>query len=309
MNISKKGNIWMFTTITLFLCFLIPLAVSAASLSFIGSSNDPETYNVNTSYNSQNIQILDINIDNSFYYGAFGGGDIEIIDGVALVAGSGISGTVLSTNKIANNGKISLYKVREGDTLSQIAEMFDVSTNTIRWANDFSGPIHPGQELIILPITGLTHVVQNGGTIADIADIYEADIQEIALFNGINADHELSPGDEIIVPNVEPVIEESSNSGSYAAGPSPSGSISSSNYYINPVPGAILTQGNHGYNAVDLGIPKGTPAYAAATGRVIDSRQGGWNGGYGIMVIVSHANSLCSPIKHDCLCWAKCLSW
>ena len=31
---------------------------------------------------------------------------------------------------------MSIYVVRKGDTVAQIAEMFDVSANTILWAND-----------------------------------------------------------------------------------------------------------------------------------------------------------------------------
>jgi len=36
---------------------------------------------------------------------------------------------------------------------------------------------------------------------------------------------------------------------------------------MNPVPGAILTQGLHLGYAVDLGAPKGTPILASASGK------------------------------------------
>ena len=74
---------------------------------------------------------------------------------------------------------------------------------------------------------------------------------------------------------------------------------SSTGYYANPVPGAILTQGLHGYNSVDLGAPLGTPIYAAAEGNVITSKQGGWNGGYGSMIVISHDNGTQTLYSHQ----------
>ena len=62
-------------------------------------------------------------------------------------------------------------------------------------------------------------------------------------------------------------------------------------YYSNPVPGAIITQGIHGWNAVDLGAARGTPIHAAADGTVIVARNNGaWNGGYGNYVVITHDN-------------------
>ena len=58
-----------------------------------------------------------------------------------------------------------------------------------------------------------------------------------------------------------------------------------------PVAGGIITQGLHGWNAVDIGAPKGTPIYAAAAGTVIVAKSNGaWNGGYGNYVVISHPN-------------------
>jgi len=227
---------------------------------------------------------------------AKGGGDISVVEGKALYAENSLSGVAVDINKPENNGQISVYEVRKGDTLTQIADMFGVSVNTIRWANDFSGDIKPGQSLIILPISGVKHIVKNGGTIKDIADIYGADAREIALFNGLPEDAKLKAGDEIIVPHAEIKHEDSedkpkSKAKTYAkAGAAKTSSISTSGYFTNPAPGAILTQGVHGYNGVDLGAPVGTPIYAAAGGSVITSKEGGWNGGYGSMIIISHNN-------------------
>jgi murein DD-endopeptidase MepM/ murein hydrolase activator NlpD len=245
--------------------------------------------------NSQNVAVLAPanHIDPN---PAKGGGDISVVEGKALYAENSLSGVVVDINKPENNGQISVYEVRPGDTLTQIAYMFDVSVNTIRWANDFSGDIKPGQSLIILPISGVKHIVKSGGTIKDIADIYGADVREIALFNGLAEDVKLKAGDEIIVPHAEikqedPKDKPKSKAKNYAKTGAAKTSVSaSSGYFTNPAPGSILTQGLHGYNGVDLGASVGTPIYAAAAGNVITSKEGGWNGGYGSMIIISHNN-------------------
>jgi LysM repeat protein len=276
------------------------ISLSPATTSEAGLSSYSEL-SVNSEYNSQNIDILTAETVIGSKKMAFGGGDINLVDGVALSADNGVTGSSLSGGSSKNAGKISIYEVREGDTLSQIADMFDVSINTIRWANDFDGAIQPGQKLVILPVTGITHTVKNGGTIEDVADLYDADVREIALFNGLDTTVALQPGDEIIVPNVDHVHNNSNTNSSgntsvqYVSAPS---NTISGGYYINPLPGEIITQGIHGYNGIDIGANNGTPIHAAASGKVITSKQGGWNGGYGNMIVLSHPNGTQTLYSH-----------
>src|SRR5690606_28415926 len=101
--------------------------------------------------------------------------------------------------------------------------------------------------------TGVKHKVKNGGTVADLAEMYKADAREIALFNGISVDTRLEAGMEILVPNGELHAEEKKptsgskvakgSTGSKATGSTPK---SSGNGFKNPVPGAVKTQGIHG---------------------------------------------------------------
>jgi len=70
-------------------------------------------------------------------------------------------------------------------------------------------------------------------------------------------------------------------------------------YFSWPVGGGVITQGLHGWNAVDIGAPSGTPVYAAAGGTVIVARSGGgWNGGYGNYVVISHSNGTQTLYAH-----------
>ncbi len=329
MNIKRilnKAGLIVFVFIMILT--IVPKIADSGVLSLFSNSNFKNSTNVVDFYaNSHEFlsaqlitgSLEEVNSQNMFVLRAAnhidpnpakGGGDINIVDNMALRSESGISGTTLDIEKATNNGRISLYEVREGDTLSEIAEMFGVSVNTIRWANDFSGPIRPGQSLVILPVSGLTHTVKNGGTIADVAEIYDADVREIALFNGLDEKVALKPGDKIIVPNVDARRDQQvqSSAATRSSSPSPvartspspvSSQSSSSGYYINPVPGGIITQALHGYNAIDIAANYGTPILAAASGKVITSREGGWNGGYGNYVVISHDNGTQTLYSHN----------
>ena len=60
------------------------------------------------------------------------------------------------------------------------AQLYEVSADTIRWANDLSknAPLKQGQILTILPVTGIIHTVMKGDTIASIASKYKGDVTE-----------------------------------------------------------------------------------------------------------------------------------
>lgn len=230
---------------------------------------------------------------------AKGGGDILVEDG-ALVPSGDISGKDQKVNTKTQNGEISLYVVREGDTLSQIAEMYDVSAKTILWANDLGNAnlIKPGKELIILPITGVRHVVKKGDTLKSIAKKYSATdasskdiedtVSDIVAYNQLASAEDISIGDTVIIPDGTIAAPAKGATPSKTSGVAVGGGSAN---YGNPLPGAVKTQGIHGYNGVDLsGVSVGTPVLAAAAGEVIVAKSSGWNGGYGLYVVVKHAN-------------------
>lgn len=221
-----------------------------------------------------------------------GGGDVTIVDGEALVPEEGPSGTMADIEKTKNQ-QISIYVVREGDTLTGIAKMFGVSANTIKWANDIppSGTIRIGQTLTILPVTGVKYTVKKGDTLASIAKQFGADADEVANYNGLET---LAVGTEIIIPDGEiaaPAAPKAVASGGSSV-------AVTGGYYAHPVPGARRTQGIHGYNGVDLAAPVGTAIRAAAAGEVIVARQGGYNGGYGSYVVIRHDNGTQTLYAH-----------
>jgi LysM repeat protein len=235
--------------------------------------------------------------------------DIQTSGDKALVAYGGPSGTIADVVSSAPPDRISVYVVRQGDTLSEIAKMFSVSVNTIIWANDLKGvaDVHPGDTLIILPISGVEHRVVKGDTLKSIAKKYNADANEIAQYNGLDPRAPLDVDSTVIIPGGEveapvPATPKAVKNPSRGVAPEPyiggSGNVQSG-YYGNPLPGGLITQGIHGWNAVDIASPRGTPIYAAASGTVIIARSGGgWNGGYGNYVVITHENGTQTLYAH-----------
>ena len=97
---------------------------------------------------------------------------------------------------------ISKYTVQNGDTLSDVANKFGITTSTIKWANglDDADAIAPGQALTILPVTGLLYTVKAGDTPATLASAYQANAAQIVSYNDAEAAG-LSAGQQIIIPD------------------------------------------------------------------------------------------------------------
>ncbi len=221
--------------------------------------------------------------------------EVSIDGGDALLAVAGPS--TGAPEGVNNNGQISTYIVRSGDTLAGIAAMYGVSINTLMWANDItkSSSIQIGQTLVILPMSGVMHTVVSGDTLSTIAKKYRGDIDEIATFNDLKISASLKIGDTVIIPDGQ--VSSSINTTNSSGAKTTSYSVPNySGYYITPwktgAAGVHKTQGLHGYrsSAVDYGMPVGTSLRAAAAGKVIVSRNSGWNGGYGNYVIIQHSN-------------------
>lgn len=226
--------------------------------------------------------------------------DQTITGGVAIVPENGPLGTAadLKDNQ-APSDLISVYTVHKGDTVEMVASMFNVSPNTVRWANDLKkgATIKEGDNLVILPITGVQHVVIKGETLKGLATKYGGDIEEIANYNDLDLSKDLVVGSTVIIPDgEESVVVSSTKTGQRApakyTGPSYSG------YYLRPIVGGRRSQGIHGHNGVDLASSIGTPIYASASGRVIISKNSGWNGGYGKYIVISHPNGTQTLYAH-----------
>lgn len=278
----------------------VPLSVHAGFFtSLFGTTEVVElpTANQTFSQNAATVALLSA-IQNPNPSANRGGAEIVVEDGALVATGP------VTEDEIANqdfgSSEIRVYTVREGDTISQIAEIFNVTINTIRWANDLSRTelIQPGDSLIILPVAGVRHVVKDGDTLGTIAKKYDGDTDEILQFNGLTTADELAIGETLIIPGGD--LHSAAPSRVAQAAPVKVSGVSaaSGGGFIHPAPGSVRTQGIHGYNAVDLAAAHGASIRAAAAGEVIVAKPAGWNGGYGSYVVIRHSNGTQTLYAH-----------
>lgn len=96
---------------------------------------------------------------------------------------------------------ITNYKVQTGDTLSTVAAKFNVTTDTVRWANGIGNDeVKPNQTLVILPVSGVKHTIAAGDTAQTLAEKYKANAEQIVAFNNAEVGG-LQPGQTIVVPD------------------------------------------------------------------------------------------------------------
>ncbi len=219
--------------------------------------------------------------------------DVNIVGGSALLPDAGPEGAMADVSEQDyDHGQISIYSVHEGDSLASIAKMFNVSVNTILWANNKAkgAKLAIGETLVILPVSGIEYEVKKGDTIEAISKKYKGDPDEVRSFNGLNDGEQPIIGATVIIPDGEmPTIAPKKTKPATsklrgATGPD------FSNYYQAPLASYRKSQGLHGYNGVDLVEYAGAAVLAAASGDVVVARQGGYNGGYGNYVVIQHGN-------------------
>ncbi len=97
------------------------------------------------------------------------------------------------------------YEIKQGDTPSSIADSFNISTNTLLWANnlDLSSAmrIKPGDKLVILPVSGIRYTIKKNDTLAAIAKKYSASEENMLSFNNLGSSDDLETDSVIIIPD------------------------------------------------------------------------------------------------------------
>ncbi len=97
---------------------------------------------------------------------------------------------------------ISSYTVNDGDTLGSLAQKFNITSDTIKWANGISDEtsIKPGDKLTILPVNGVILTATGGEDIGQLAAKYQANAAMIDSYNNLEGKAPLA-GAQLIIPD------------------------------------------------------------------------------------------------------------
>jgi murein DD-endopeptidase MepM/ murein hydrolase activator NlpD len=199
-------------------------------------------------------------------------------------------------DSLAPRQEILEYVVEAGDTPAGIAAKFRLQLPTLLLANNLSerSIIRPGQKLTILPVDGLLHTVRQGERIAAIAQRYRVTAEAILSFNRLPDARSVLPGQRLIIPGGRPIPAPAPPR---AAARLPVGPVDTTTRLLWPGTGRRITQYfTWRHSGLDIGLPYGSPVYAAEDGVVLEAR---WFGGYGNMVLIRHDSGLVTRYGHN----------
>lgn len=217
----------------------------------------------------------------------------------------------------AETRTVQQYTTVAGDTVVSVAQKYNISSDTVKWANNLSSDaLEPGRTLAILPVSGVLYTVKAGDTLDSIASKYNVQRAVVVSYNDLDLSGEPAAGVQLILPGgtlpnterpgyVAPTtntntttlgLSGGSSSGGY--GSAYAGSISAGNKYAwgnctwyayerraqlgNPVGSYWGNASTWAYNARLAGfLVDGSPAAGAIM-------QNG--GGYGHVAIVESVN-------------------
>jgi len=219
----------------------------------------------------------------------------------SVEAADGLETSTLISKK--PRAEVFEYTVKEGDTLSIIAERFGVSMDTITWENDLKSAkdIKVGQTMLILPTTGILHKVKPGETIYSLAKKYQANAQAVVdwPYNSFANDETfaLAVGQELMIPDgVKPKEVPIVLPRYYAQAPA-AGTVTGTGQFAWPTSGNITQTFKWYHQAIDIANRAAPDILAADAGSVIVV---GWPApwDYGNRVFTVHGNGFVTWYAH-----------
>jgi murein DD-endopeptidase MepM/ murein hydrolase activator NlpD len=240
--------------------------------------------------------------------------------GSQLGSGQALSRSPVPFTVIPDRPRLNIitHTVKSGDTLSGIALDYELALNTVMWASGLElcpQLLRVGQQLMILPVDGVQHTIEEGDNLQDIAGRYRVAPEIIVAWepNRLeSSETTLVPGEVLIVPGgIKEKISTTfavSTAGEYepsAVGTGRfawplSGRISILDWFGTQTLGGALGAAPRPWphKGVDLVAWLGTPILATDSGRVTVVRFGGYNGGYGNYMVIDHGNGFSSLYAH-----------
>jgi LysM repeat protein len=207
------------------------------------------------------------------------------------------------------------YTVERGDSVFGIATAHNIKPETLLWANydtlqDSPDSIRVGQKLNIPPTDGVYYKWQQGDTLDSIAKKFETTVDDILNWPGNNidlADPDIKPDTYVMVPGghrefvqwLIPSVARGRSGTATLGGAACGGGPVGSSAFIWPTANHFLSGNDYwsGHLGIDIAAGEGAQVWAADAG-VVTIAQGGWNGGYGNVVMIDHGNGWLTVYGH-----------
>lgn len=208
--------------------------------------------------------------------------------------------TIIPSDRLRDS--VITHKVESGENLEKIAKEFNVSVDSLRYVNNLSSQDHisPGQNLTILPISGVLHEVKKGETLQSIADAWKVPVQGIVDVNWLDEPYTVVAGQKLVIPGAEipkPTPTPDARKKSAPSRGLASAPVRGNGMFIWPVAGHLTQNFSYYHNGIDIGTGhRNLPIVAAGSGVVTFA--GWWAGGGGYSVWIDHGNGYVTMYAH-----------
>ena len=106
---------------------------------------------------------------------------------------------LLIKEKTTSTTKNNVYKVKAGDNLYKIANMYSVSVDDIKKANNLNSNLLTINQELIIPQSNTIYTVKSGDTLYSIARKYNTTVTDIVKLNDLSTNN-LTIGQKLLIP-------------------------------------------------------------------------------------------------------------
>lgn len=205
--------------------------------------------------------------------------------------------------------------VSRGDSVFAISKEYKIKPDTLLWANydvlnDSPDSIRPGQSLNIPPVDGILYTWKEGDTLDGISSQYKAKVEDVLNWPGNDVDL-TNPGFKVgqmvmipggsreykqwLIPTIARGKSGTTGVGSAACGGGPVGSTA----FLWPAANHFVSGNDYygGHLGIDIAAGEGAAVFASDAG-VVTRATGGYNGGYGNVIMIDHGNGYSTLYAH-----------
>ena len=226
--------------------------------------------------------------------------DTALFDGPRILEdGTMLLPAAVDLNILDGRTHVQIHVVQKGQTLAQIAKLYNIGLMDVVWSNRLPSTSNPpaGRRLKIPDTKGYVHVVAEHETLKSIANTSRVSLTKIMSYNGLRSS-DVVLGMVLVLPGGRgPALPTYQASGQSYAYNGPLPQIYSGMTFRYPVPGGRFVRGFfRGHDGMDIAQATGAPILAAAAGVVV--RTGWVNNCGGNQVVIAVGSNLYTGYYH-----------